>query len=163
MLKSAHGTMRLPHTLVGMGLCPTLGTSMPDKLPIFAMLLEHTPGALALGMSLSSTIGLVVHVLEEFMLEAGATMGRNLRLEVCRISYGASRDRHGDMVWSEFRAPSYHRVASVTVTNARTNTSVPHIGAHLLLSSSLVSHGKLDADLRMSDELGLPSEQSVHD
>jgi hypothetical protein len=26
----------------------------------------------------------VVHVLEEFMLEAGATRGRDLRLEVCR-------------------------------------------------------------------------------
>jgi hypothetical protein len=36
-------------------------------------------------------------VLEEFMLEAGATKGRDLRLEVRRIRSGASRDRHGLM------------------------------------------------------------------
>jgi hypothetical protein len=39
-----------------------------------------------------------VHVLEEFMLEAGATKGRDLRLEVRRSRSGASRDSHGDVV-----------------------------------------------------------------
>jgi hypothetical protein len=41
----------------------------------------------------------IVHVLEEFMLEAGATEGRDLRLQVRRILSGASRDRSGDVVW----------------------------------------------------------------
>jgi hypothetical protein len=45
-----------------------------------------------------------VHVLEEFMLEAGATTGRDLRLEVRLIRSGASRDRHGDVVWLDVRA-----------------------------------------------------------
>jgi hypothetical protein len=36
----------------------------------------------------------IVHVLEEFMLEAGVTTGRDLQLEVRRIWSGASGDRH---------------------------------------------------------------------
>jgi hypothetical protein len=48
---------------------------------------------------------LVVHVLAEFMLEAGATKGRDLRLEVGRIRSGASRDRQEDVVWLGSRAP----------------------------------------------------------
>jgi hypothetical protein len=43
-------------------------------------------------------------VLEEFMLEAGATKGRDLRLEVRRIRSGASRDRPRDVVWLDFLA-----------------------------------------------------------
>jgi hypothetical protein len=37
----------------------------------------------------------IVYVLKEFMLEAGATKGRDLRLEVHRIRSEASRDRLG--------------------------------------------------------------------
>jgi hypothetical protein len=46
----------------------------------------------------------IVHVLEEFMLQAGAAKGRDLRLGVRRLRSGASQDRHGDVVWLDFRA-----------------------------------------------------------
>jgi hypothetical protein len=105
-------------------------------------------------------------VLEEFMLEAGATKVRDLRLEVRRIRSGASRDRHGDVVWLDFMAPHRHLVVDVTVTSARTNTNVPRIGARLPLPGGLAlaaQHGKINADLRSYALLGTPSVQSVHD
>jgi hypothetical protein len=71
-----------------------------------------------------------------------------------------------DVVCSDFIAPHRHLVVDVTVTNARTNTNVPHIGARLPLRGSLAlgaHHGKLYADLRTSVLLGTPSVQSNHD
>jgi hypothetical protein len=105
-------------------------------------------------------------VLEAIMLEARDTKGRDLRLEVSRIRSEASRDRFGDVVWLDFMAPHRHIGAEVTVTSARTNTSVPRIGARLPLPVSLAlraQHEKLDDDLRTSALLGTPSVQSVHD
>jgi hypothetical protein len=61
------------------------------------------------------------------MLEAGASERRHLRLEVCRIRSGASRDRHGDVVWLDSTAPYRHLVVYVTDTSARTNTNVFHM------------------------------------
>jgi hypothetical protein len=75
----------------------------------------------------------IVHVLEEFMFEAGATKWRDLRLEVRRTRSGASRDGHGDVVWLDFMAPHRHLVVYVTITSARTNTNDPRIGARLPL------------------------------
>jgi hypothetical protein len=103
-------------------------------------------------------------VLEEFMLEAGATTeGRDLRLE----STVFGRDRHGDVVWLDFMALHRHLVVDVTVTSARTNTSVPRIVARLQLPGSFAlgtKHGKLDAYLCTSALLiGTPSALSVHD
>jgi hypothetical protein len=100
------------------------------------------------------------------MLEAGTTKGRDLRLEVRRIRSGASRDRHGDVVSLHFKAPHRNLAVYVTITSARTNTNVPHLGARLPLQGSLAlgaQHGKLDADLRTSALLGTPLVQSVHD
>jgi hypothetical protein len=101
------------------------------------------------------------------MLEAGATKGRDLRLEVRRIRSGAYGDRRGDVVWLYVMAPQCHLVVDVTVSSARTNTNVPRIGAHLSLHGSLTlgaQHGKLDADLRISALLCTPySVQSIHD
>jgi hypothetical protein len=94
------------------------------------------------------------------MLEAGATKGRDLRLEVRRIRSGASQDRPWDVVCLEFMAPHRHLVVDVTVTSALTNTNVPRICARLPLPGNLASgaqHGKLDADLRTSTLLGTPS------
>jgi hypothetical protein len=54
----------------------------------------------------------------------------------------------------------------VTVTIARTNTNVPHIGARLPLLGSLAlggQQGKPDKDLRTSTLHGTPRIQSVHD
>jgi hypothetical protein len=100
------------------------------------------------------------------MLEAWTTKGRDLRLKVRRIRSGASRDRPRDVVWLDFRAPHRHLVVDVTVTSARTNTNVPHIGARLPLPGSLVlesQQGKLYADFLTSALLGTPAVQSVHD
>jgi hypothetical protein len=87
-------------------------------------------------------------------------------LEVRRIRSGASRDRPGDVVWLDFMAPHRHLVVDVTVTSARTNTNVPHVGARLPLPGNLAlgaRHGKLDVDLRTFTLLGTASVQSVHD
>jgi hypothetical protein len=100
------------------------------------------------------------------MLEAGATKGRDLRLEVRRIGSGSSTYRPRVVVWLDFMAPHRHLVVDVTVTSARTNTNVPHICAHLPPPCSLAlgaRHSKLDADLRTSALLATPSVQSVHD
>jgi hypothetical protein len=106
-------------------------------------------------------------VLEEFMLEAGAIKGRDLRLEVRRIRSGASRYRHGDVIWLDLiMALHRHLVVDVTVASARTNTNVPRKDALLPLLGSLAlgaQHGKLDAELRTFALLGTPSVQSVHD
>jgi hypothetical protein len=75
----------------------------------------------------------IFHVLEELMLEAGATKGRDLRLEVRRIRSGASRDRPGDVLWLDFTAPHRHLVVDGAVTSARTKTNVPRLGARLPL------------------------------
>jgi hypothetical protein len=53
-------------------------------------------------------------VLAELMLEAGATNGRDLRLEVRRFLLGASRDRVGDVVWLDFTVAYRHVVVDVT-------------------------------------------------
>jgi hypothetical protein len=79
----------------------------------------------------------IVHVLEEFMLEAGAISGRDLRLEVRRTRSGTSRDRHGDVVWLDFMAPHRHLVVDVTVTSACMNTNVPRTCALLPLHGNL--------------------------
>jgi hypothetical protein len=58
-------------------------------------------------------------------------------LEVRCIRSGASRDRHGDVVWLDFMAPERHLVVNVAVTSIRTNTDVPQIGARPPLPGSL--------------------------
>jgi hypothetical protein len=98
MFGSAFGAMRLPQSLVGLDLrrryrallCRVstpqllcLWTTYPCPCPWYAIQLQDR----------------IVHVLEEFMLKAGATKGRDLRLEVRRIRSGDSRDRLGDIVW----------------------------------------------------------------
>jgi hypothetical protein len=112
----------------------------------------------------------IVHVLEEFMLEAGllraGTCGWSSAVFGRRIRSGASRDRPGDVVWLDFMAPHRHLAVDVTVTSPRTNTNVPRIGARLPLPGSLAlgaQQGKLDADLSTSALLGTPSVRSVHD
>jgi hypothetical protein len=71
------------------------------------------------------------------MLEVGATKGRDLRLEVRRIRSGASWDRPRDVVWLDFMASHRHLAVDLTLTNSRTNTNVPRIGARLPLPGRL--------------------------
>jgi hypothetical protein len=63
-------------------------------------------------------------------------------------------------------APHRHIIVDLTVTNARTNTSVLQVGARLPLPGSLTLEAqqcKLDADIRTFALFGTPSVQSVHD
>jgi hypothetical protein len=93
---------------------------------------------------------------EEFVLEAEATKGRDLRLNVRRIRSGAARDRPREVVWLDFRAPHRNLVVDVTVPSARMITNIPQIGARVLLPGCLAlgaPQGKLDADLRSSTYL----------
>jgi hypothetical protein len=83
-------------------------------------------------------------------------------LEVRRIRSGASRDRHGDVVWLDFMAPHRHLVDDVTVTRARTNTNVPRISARLPLLGSLAL-GSQHVNLRTSALFGTLSVQMIHD
>jgi hypothetical protein len=53
-------------------------------------------------------------------------------LEVYHIRFGASRDRHGDVVWLDFTA-MYRHLVDVTVTSARISSSVPTVGTPLPL------------------------------
>jgi hypothetical protein len=81
-----------------------LGTSKLGERSTTAMLMDHIPRCHC-SWYVIQIHDRIVHVLEELMLEAGATKGRNLRLEVRHIRLGASRDRHGD-VDSHGSAPS---------------------------------------------------------
>jgi hypothetical protein len=98
------------------------GTSMPGERSTTAMLMDHIPRC-PCSWYIIQLHDRIVHVLEEFMLEAEATYGRDLRLEVRRIRSGASRDRHRDAVMLDFMAPRRHYVVDVTVTSTRTNTN----------------------------------------
>jgi hypothetical protein len=111
----------------------------------------------------------VVNMREELMVEAGATKGRGMRLEVRRIPSGASRDRDsrgcGVVEVLDFMAPHRQLVVDETVTSDRANTNVPWIGARLPLPDILALgalEGIFEADLRTSVVLGAPSVRSVH-
>jgi hypothetical protein len=66
------------------------GTSMSGERSTTAMLMDHIPRC-PCSWCIIQLHDRIVHVLEEFMLEAGATTkGRKLRLEVRRIRPGAS-------------------------------------------------------------------------
>jgi hypothetical protein len=57
---------------------------MSGELSTYVVLMDHIPPVPVL-LVRHSTPNRIVHVLEEFMLEAGATKGRDLRSEVSRI------------------------------------------------------------------------------
>jgi hypothetical protein len=61
-----------------------------------AMLMGHIPMC-PCSWYVIQVHGRVVHVLEEFILEAGATKGQDSRLEVHRSRSGASRNRLRDV------------------------------------------------------------------
>jgi hypothetical protein len=136
---------------------------MSGERSTYAMLMDHIPRCQG-SWYVIKLHDRIVQVLEEFMLEAGATKGWNLRLDVRRIRSGASPDRHEYVVWLDFKAPHRHLLLDETVTSARTGTEVPYIGARLPLPGSLAlgaHHGKLDAPLCTSTLLGTPSVQST--
>jgi hypothetical protein len=119
-----HDVMRLLHGLVSLDLCRwfRVPLSVSDERSTIAMLMDHTPMC-PCSWYIIQLHDRVVHVLGEFMREAGASyQGRDLRLKVHRIRSGASRDRHGDVVRVDFIAPHRHLLVHVTVTtSARTH------------------------------------------
>jgi hypothetical protein len=109
-----------------------------ERSTTFLMLMDHIPRC-PCSWYVIQIFDRIVHVHEEFMLEARTSKGRDLRLEVRHIWAGASRDRHGDV---DFKASQRHLDVDVTVTSARTNTIVPHIGARLPLLGSLARQNR---------------------
>jgi hypothetical protein len=73
------------------------GTSMSGERSTYAMLMDQIPRCRC-SWYVIQLHDRIAHVLEELMLEAGPTKGRDLRLEVRRIRSGASQDRHGDVI-----------------------------------------------------------------
>jgi hypothetical protein len=127
-----------PPQACGFGSSSTVsGTSMLCERSTSTMLMDHIPRC-PCSWYVIRLHDRVVHVLEEFMLEAGAAKGRGLRLEVRRIRSGASRGRPGDVVWLDFIAPHRYLDVDVTVTSVGTNTSVPQIGAHFPFTCSVL-------------------------
>jgi hypothetical protein len=129
------------------------GIAMSGERSTIVLLMDHIPRC-SCSWCVIHLHDQIVHVLYELMLEAGATKGRNLLLEVRRIWSGDSPDRHGDVGLVRLLASHRHLVVDVTFTSARTNTNAPHIGARLPIPGSSLAlgaeHGKLDADLRTS-------------
>jgi hypothetical protein len=157
MFGSAHSAIRIPQSLVGLDLrrryrAPLCRVSAPQLLCLWTTF----PGVRALGTSFSSAIGLST-CLERSCMKRGLLWGGT-----CGWRSAVSPIRQTSRLHTQDR----HLVVAMTVTSARTNTNVPHIGARLPLPGSLVlgaQHGKIDADLRTSTLLGTPSVQSSHD
>jgi hypothetical protein len=165
MLGSAHGAMRLPPSLVGPDHCrrhraPLCRVSALELLRLWTT----SPGARALGTSLSSTIGLPMCLKSSYLkrgLLKGGTCGWGSAVfgrELLEIDMG---------MWFSYTLlwPHRHLVVHATVTSARTNTNVPHVGARLPLPGSLALGALCGfyADLRIFAMLGTPSVQFVHD
>jgi hypothetical protein len=107
-----------------------------------AMLMDHIP-LCQCSWYVGPLHDRVVHVLEEFMLEAGATKGRDLRLGVLSFRSGASRDRHGDVVWLDVMAPHRHLFIDMTVIQMLARTS-------MFLVYVLVAHSRAVLYLELS-------------
>jgi hypothetical protein len=91
--------MRLSHSLVGLDL------RRRYRVPLCRVSARHilclwttSPGVRPCSWFVIQLHDRVVLVLEEFVLEAGGTKGRELWLEARRIRSGASRDRLRDVV-----------------------------------------------------------------
>jgi hypothetical protein len=130
-----------PSALRGPGSSSTTSSSsMSEEWTLISMLMDHIPRC-PCSCYVIRLRDRIVRVLEEFMAEAGAVIGRDSRLEVRRIRSGAFRDRHLNVVWQlESSAPHRHLVVDVTVTSARTNSNVPSWGLRLC-SPSISRYG----------------------
>jgi hypothetical protein len=128
MFGSAYRAIRLLHSLVGFDIRRRYWVPICRVCArhTTAMLMDHIPPVPVLFVYYVIQLhDRVVLVLEEFVIEAGATSGRGLRLEVRRIRSGAARDRLGDVAWLDVMAPQSPSSCCHTVTSARTNTRVP--------------------------------------
>jgi hypothetical protein len=87
MFGSGHGTMRLPQSLVGPYLRRRYRAplSMSGECSTTAIFIEHTPRRPCSWYVIQLDDRIIRVLEEEIMLEAGATKGRDLPLEVRRI------------------------------------------------------------------------------
>jgi hypothetical protein len=96
------------------------GTSMSGERSTTTMLMDYIPWCPCCWHVIQLR-DRVVHVLDEVVLDAEATKGRDLRVEVRRIWSGASRDRPRDVVWLDFRASHPHLIADCGVPSEENN------------------------------------------
>jgi hypothetical protein len=94
--KCSHCNAAPPHSCEYGSSSMVLGTYMSGERSTVTMFMDHTPAqCMCHWYVLHSATRMhdrVVYVLEEFMLEARATKGRDMRLVVRCIQSGASRD-----------------------------------------------------------------------
>jgi hypothetical protein len=125
MFGYAHGGTNLPHNLVGLDPCQKYRVPLcrvSARQPVCLLRTTSLGAARPCSWYAIHLHDRVVQVLEEFILEAGATKGWHLRLEVHRIRLGASRDRPRDEVWLDLMAPHrYHLVVDVTHGHKRSH------------------------------------------
>jgi hypothetical protein len=107
MFGSAHGAMSPAPQSRGSGSLSTVSaTSMSGEHSTTTRLIDHIPRC-PCSWYIEQFHDRVVHVLEEFMLKAGATKARDLPLEVRRIRSGGSRDQPEDLLWLDFMGGLY--------------------------------------------------------
>jgi hypothetical protein len=89
MFGSALGAMRFPQSLVGLDFHRRYRApqSMSGERSTYSMFMDHIPRC-PCSWYVIQLHDRMVHVFEEVMLEAGATKGRDLRLEVRHIWSG---------------------------------------------------------------------------
>jgi hypothetical protein len=100
------------------------------------------------------------------MVETNETMERDLRFHISAVSDVAllAFGVHGDGVWLLFMAPRIATllVLDVTITSARTNSSVPAVEAPLpfhVSPAAPAQQGKLEVDLRTAESISTPTVQ----
>jgi hypothetical protein len=141
---------------------------MSGERSTVAMLIDHIP-RYPCSWYVIQLNDRIVHVFEEFMLEAGATKLRGMTCGWRSAVFGRELLEIDLGMWFwlvDGMAPHRHLFVDVPVTSARTNINVHRLWARLPLPGSLAvggQHGKLDADLRTSPLLDTPSVESVHD
>jgi hypothetical protein len=81
MVGNALGALRLPQESRGSESSSTVSGTLPGERSTIDMLVDHIPQC-PCSLYVIYLHDRIVHVLEVFMLEAGATKGRDLRLEV---------------------------------------------------------------------------------
>jgi hypothetical protein len=102
MFGYAHGGTNLLHSLVGLDLCRMYRVPLcrvSARQPVCLLWSTSLGAARPCSLYAIHLHDRVVQVLEEFILETGATKGWDVRLDVHRIWLGASRDRPRDEVW----------------------------------------------------------------
>jgi hypothetical protein len=90
-------------------------TSMSGGRTPISMRTDHIPHCPCSARYVIRSGYRIVQVLKEFVAEAGAIKGKDLRFGVRKIRSWASRDRHRDVVWLYAAVPHEHLIVVITV------------------------------------------------